>query len=270
MDRLDNMYKLGILGVGKMGSAILEGVIKSNVYSANEIAIYTLEDDIKAKYKKMGCNIAINEADLFENSKSVLIAIKPQMFNDVLACAKSMDFTDKCIISIAAGQSIKTVESFFKNATVVRVMPNTPALIQAASTAICYNRYNDDVKKAKEIFLSIGAVEEIEENQMNESLPLNGSMPAYLYLFAKAFIENGVKLGIDYEVSKRLCCNAIIGSAKMILESSDDIDTLIKNVCSKGGTTIAGLDKLYENEFEHAIDECYTACVNRAIELNNK
>ncbi len=263
------MYKLGILGVGKMGSAILEGVIKSNVYSANEIAIYTLEEDIKDKYKKIGINIADNELDLFKGCKSILIAIKPQMFNNVLSYARELDFSDKCIISIAAGQSIATVESYFKNATVVRVMPNTPALIQSASTAICYNRYNDEVKKAKDIFLSIGAVEEISENQMNESLPLNGSMPAYLYLFAKAFIENGVKLGIDYEVSKRLCCNAIIGSSKMILESSDDIDTLIKNVCSKGGTTIAGLDKLYENEFEKAIDECYKACVNRAIELNN-
>ena len=264
------MFKLGILGVGKMGSAILEGVIKKDVYSVFDVMLYTPDVEIQNKYKSEGFVIADNELDLFSNCKTILIAIKPQMFPEVLSHAANLDFTNKCVISIAAGQSISTVESYFKNATVVRVMPNTPALIACASTALCYNRYNDLVDKAKEVFKSIGEVEEITEDQMNESLPLNGSMPAYLYLFAKVFIENGVKLGIDYEISKRLCCNAIIGSAKMIIESSDDIDTLINNVCSKGGTTIAGLNELYDNNFIEAIDKCYEACVNRAIELNQK
>ena len=264
------MFKLGILGVGKMGSAILEGVIKKEVYSVFDVMLYTPELDIQEKYKGEGFVIADNELDLFSSCETILIAIKPQMFPTVLIHAENLDFSKKCVISIAAGQTIQTVESYFKNATVVRVMPNTPALIASASTALCYNRYNNLVLKAKEIFESIGAVEEITEDQMNESLPLNGSMPAYLYLFAKAFIENGVKLGIDYEVSKRLCSHAIIGSAKMILEASDDIDTLINNVCSKGGTTIAGLNELYDNNFVEAIDKCYKACVDRAIELNQK
>lgn len=264
------MFKLGILGVGKMGSAILEGVIKKEVYSIFDVMLYTPEIEIQNKYKNEGFVIANDEYDLFSNCQTILIAIKPQMFPTVLVNAINLDFTNKCVISIAAGQTISTVESYFKNATVVRVMPNTPALIASASTALCYNRYNELVDKAKEVFCSIGAVEEITEEQMNESLPLNGSMPAYLYLFAKTFIENAVNLGIDYEVSKRLCCNAIIGSAKMILESSDDIDTLINNVCSKGGTTIAGLNELYNNDFKDAIDKCYSACVNRAIELNQK
>lgn len=264
------MFKLGILGVGKMGSAILEGVIKSEVYTVFDVMLYTPELDIQAKYKAEGFVIADNELDLFSSCESILIAIKPQMFEEVLSYAKGLDFINKCVISIAAGQTIATVESYFKNATVVRVMPNTPALIKSAATALCYNRFNNLVEKAKDIFKSIGTVEEITEDKMNESLPLNGSMPAYLYLFAKAFIENGVKLGIDYETSKRLCCNAIIGSAKMILESPENIDTLINNVCSKGGTTIAGLNELYDKGFVEAIDECYKACVNRAIELNQK
>ena len=110
----------------------------------------------------------------------------------------------------------------------------------------------------------------ITEDLMDASLPLNGSMPAYLYFFAKCFIEMGAKNGIDYETAKNLTAESIIASARMIVESPDSIDTLINNVCSKGGTTIAGLYELYDNNFEEAIKKCYDACVNRSIELSKK
>ena len=262
------MYKIGILGLGKMGSAIFEGVIKKGVYKKSEIFLYTLSEEKKESYKNNGFFIAENELDLFNNSQIIIIAIKPQKFDEVLSVAKDYDYKDQCILSIAAGKSIKTIESFFKNAIVVRAMPNTPALIAEASTTICFNKYNKLIEDVKSIFESIGIVEEIAENQMDESLPLNGSMPAYLYLFVKSFIDNGVKLGLDYEVCKKLCCNAVIGSSKMILESKDDIDTLISNVCSKGGTTIAGLNELYDNNFIEAINRCFMACVKRSKELN--
>ena len=102
---------------------------------------------------------------------------------------------------------------------------------------------------------------------MDATVPLNGSMPAYLELFAKAFIDKAKMDGIDAEIAKKLVCESIISSASLILQSEDDIDTLIKNVCSKGGTTLAGLDKLYEYNFEKAIYECSEACKNRSSEL---
>ncbi|MGM9969176.1 MAG: pyrroline-5-carboxylate reductase [Anaeroplasma sp.] len=264
------MYRFGILGLGKMGTAILNGVIKKEVFKHSEIMIYTPNIEKQNTCKNIGFSIAKNEYNLFESCETILIAIKPQKFSEVLINSNGLDFTDKCVISIAAGKTIEDVEQYFKNATIVRVMPNTPAVIASASSTLCYNKYNDLSKKAKEIFESIGVVEIIEECQMNESLPLNGSMPAYLYLFAKTFIENGVKYGIDYETSKKLCCNSIIGSCKMILESKDNIDVLIDNVCSKGGTTIAGLNELYKNNFVQSLDKCYSACVNRAIELKKE
>ena len=105
---------------------------------------------------------------------------------------------------------------------------------------------------------------------MDATLPLNGSMPAYLYLFAKTFIEAGVKNGISYDISKELTARSIIASAKMILDSEDSIDTLINNVCSKGGTTIQGLYELYnkDNDFIKAIERCYEECMKRSIELS--
>ena len=109
---------------------------------------------------------------------------------------------------------------------------------------------------------------EIKEEEMDDTLALNGSMPAYAYLFAKAFIDYANKKGIDYDVARDLTCAAIKGSMDMILANKETpIDTLIDNVCSKGGTTIAGLNKLYDNEFEKAIYECSEACSNRSKEL---
>lgn len=262
------MKKLGILGVGKMGGSILEGIKNSMLLESRDILFYTPNEAHQKKYISKGYTLAENEKDLFENSENILLAIKPQMFSSVLEVAKSIDFNYRAVISIAAGKSINGIQSYFKNATIIRAMPNTPAFIQCATTTICSNRKNEAYDFAKGIFSSIGKVVEVEEVQIDAALPLNGSMPAYLYLFAKAFIENGVKYGLSYAAAKDLCCNAIIGSAQMILSSSDSIDTLIQNVCSKGGTTLAGLDQLYDNRFEDSISKCFTACFNRAKELN--
>ncbi len=264
------MYKVGILGVGKMGSCILEGMVKANLYTPVEILIYTPNEEHQKKYKTLGYNIASNEIEVFTNATIIILAIKPQKFSEVLIPAKNYNFSNQCIISIAAGISIKTIETYFKAATIVRAMPNTPALIQQGATTICYNHKNDYSLFAKKIFSSIGVVEEIEESQMDITLPLNGSMPAYIYLFAKSFIEYAVSKGIPLEVSKNLCCNTIIGSSQMILSSKDSLDILIQNVCSKGGTTIEGLNELYKNNFIDSIEKCYDACVKRAKELNKE
>lgn len=262
------MYSLGILGLGKMGGSILEGVTSAQIYDNSDIMFYTLGDEEQKKYSNMGYVLAKNERDLFSNCKTILLAVKPQMFSNLLEYALGIDFRNRCVITIAAGININYVEKYFSNATVVRVMPNTPALIKLAAATICSNKTNELYENAKKIFLSIGSVTEISEEQMNETLPLNGSMPAYLYLFAKAFIDQAIKYNIDITKAKELCCNAIIGSANMILNSDESIDTLIDNVCSKGGTTIEGLNELYNNNFIETIEKCYDACVRRAYELN--
>lgn len=264
------MYKLAIVGLGKMGSSILEGILSTKVFNKNEILL-GLHDPIKAnEYINKGYNATSNINDIYDNAEIIIVAIKPQGFKDSFITAKNYDFKGKCIISIMAGIKIQTLEEFFKNAYIFRAMPNTPALIRCGVSTICYNSENEYKDNVKNIFNSFGNGYFISEDLMDASLPLNGSMPAYLYLFAKDFIDNGVANGIDYETAKALTANSIIASAKMILESPDSIDTLINNVCSKGGTTIAGLNELYNNGFEDAIKKCYEACMNRSIELAKK
>lgn len=264
------MYKLGILGLGKMGSSILEGILSYGIYKKEEILLGLHSEEKLIKYNNDGFNGTINADDIFGDCEVILLAIKPQTFEEACKNAKSFDFKSRCIISIMAGVKIETLEQFFKNASIFRTMPNTPALINSGVTTICTNFENKYEDTVKEIFDSIGHSYLITEDLMDATLPLNGSMPAYLYLFAKTFIDAAVKKGVDYETAKKLTAESIISSSKMILSSPDSIDTLINNVCSKGGTTIAGLYELYDNNFKEAVEKCYDACYKRSIELAKK
>lgn len=262
-------YKLGILGVGKMGGSILEGILCSNIFTYNEIYIYDVNENINNIYMNRGIDIAENEYDLIRKSDMILIAIKPQMFNCLTKY--NFDIENKVIISIVAGKTLKDLEAIFGKQQIIRVMPNTPSLINCGATAISktHNVDEETFKKVVSIFESIGVVSIIDDNLMNEVIPLNGSMPAYLYYFAKAFIENAVSKGIDKETAKFLCCHSIIGSANMIINTEKSIDELIKDVCSPKGATLEGLKVLDENEFDKVINEACDACVKRAYELSN-
>ena len=262
-------YQLGILGLGKMGSSILSGIIKSEIYQKEEILLFDVNDEIKKKYTDLGYQFSDNEQTLIDNVEMIILAIKPQMFK-VLNNLKIND--DLVVISIAAGKTIKDLEEIFGKQQFIRVMPNTPSLISYGATAITKsgNVLEETFKKAKNIFSSIGVVEEIDESLMNEIIPVNGSMPAFLYYFVEAYIDDATSYGIPYETAKRLACEAIIGSAKMILETGKPIDELINDVCSPGGATLEGLRVLKENNFQEIIKKSNKACIKRAYELSNK
>lgn len=263
-------YKLGFLGAGKMGSSILNGVISSKIYKKEEILIYDTNEMIKNIFKDQGFTFSSDEIDLFKQSEIVILAIKPQMFNALKEKIKAEKF-DCLVVSIAAGITISRLKEMFGNIKCIRVMPNTPALIGKATTVLTKDDLvnDDEFDVIEKIFQSIGVTSVITEDKMNEIIPLNGSMPAYLYYFAEAFIENGVKNGIDIETCKTLVVNSIIGSAEMILKANKPTGELIKDVCSPGGTTLAGLDVLKENDFKETIDKAADACIKRAYELAN-
>ena len=263
------MYKFGILGVGKMGSSILNGILEAKIFDKKDILLNLYSDEEVEYYgKKLGFNYVRDAKELFLNSELTLLSIKPQVFPEIEDIAKSVDFTGRGIVSICAGITLDYLHSLFNGADIVRIMPNTPALIKkAVATITSKNTKSKYYDLAFKIFNSIGKCYEIDESLMDATIPLNGSMPAYLEYFAKAFIDKAVEDGVDYETAKKLTCESIISSACLILSSDESIDTLIKNVCSKGGTTLAGLDKLYEHDFEKAIHECSEACKNRSTEL---
>lgn len=260
------MYKLGFLGVGKMGSSILLGIIRSGMYKTDDIMLYDPSNEVKSKFNEF--TFSTNEKELVENVEILIVAVKPQMFNELKK--HDYDLHDNVIVSIVAGKTMDDLKDVFGEQLFIRVMPNTPALISSGATAISrYHNVTDVIfNKVKNIFETIGVVKEINDSLMNEIIPTNGSMPAYLYFFAKAFIENAVKHGIDYNIAKELAAEAIIGSAKMILESEKSIDDLIKDVCSPKGATLEGLKVLEDNKMKEIIDEACDACIKRAYELS--
>ena len=262
-------YKLGFIGLGKMGYAILKGVVSNKVYKEEDICFFDINEDntnnIRKEYK---IDLLKDEIDVLKNSEKVILAIKPQSFNDFLAKAKG-NIYDCVIISIAAGIRIERIKAALGDLKYIRLMPNTPMIIGYGTVGITRSDNVDDktYKDVKKMFESISKLVDVSEDEIDIVVSASGSMPAYLYTFAKAFIEEAVKKGLSEDKAKALVCESIIGSCHMITDSNKDIDTLIKDVCSPKGTTLAGLDVLKENDFEEIIKKCFDACYDRSIEL---
>ena len=251
-----------------MGGSILSGILKSKLYQENQILLYDVNKETINFWEEKGLGFSNNVKELVESVEMVLVAIKPQMFEKLKEF--TYDNKDLIVISIAAGKTIDDLKEIFGDKLFIRVMPNTPALISSGATAISRSEnISDEVfEKVKRIFASIGCVEEIKDDQMNEIIPANGSMPAYLYYFAKGFIDDAIKRGIDSDVAKTLVSNAIIGSAKMILESNKTIEQLIIDVCSPGGATLKGLEVFDKYQLNQIISDTCEATINRAYELS--
>ena len=259
--------KFGIIGSGKMGSAIGMGVIKSGVFKKDEVIFADSYAPRIEELNNGGYKTASN-VELYQNADIVLLAVKPQQIDVILEELSKVSNHAKNIITIAAGISIAHIKKYLKDVNVARVMPNTPALINYGTSAICFDdNINETVIK---IFESVGTVTIITEDKMNEVIPLNGSFPAYGYYFALSFIKAGMEAGFSYEQCKDLVCGSMIGSAKMIQEVDKPIEQLIKDVCSPGGTTIEGVKVFDEANLDKIVKDCFDACVKRAYELGKK
>ena len=208
--------------------------------------------------------------ELTEKSDIIVLAVKPQNYDEVLSDVKDAVNEKKVFVTIAAGISIEYVRKGLGTAVAaVRVMPNTPLLLGKGATAMCRseNIQDEDFEKIYQMFALSGEVALLDESQMNAVIAVNGSSPAYVYLFAKAMADYAESCGIDYDKAMNLICATLEGSAAMLRESGDSADVLIEKVSSKGGTTIAALNKLREHGFTEAIRDAMQACTDRAEEL---
>lgn len=263
------MKKIGFIGAGNMATAIIKGLIAQNG-NADFINIFDVSDE-KCKFMEtLGVAVRSSCADVVEESDIIVLAVKPQNYSEVLESLKSVVSEKKTFVSIAAGISISYVQNALGcNCPVVRVMPNTPLLLKKGASALCpsENISDEDKEIVYNMFAGSGVCEYITEEHMNEIISVNGSSPAYIYLFAKAMADYAQAQGIDYDKAMNLICATLEGSAAMLRESGDSADTLIEKVSSKGGTTIAALEKLREHGFVEAIHDAMQACTNRAEKL---
>ena len=198
----------------------------------------------------------------------LVLAVKPQVLGGVLDALVIR--REQVIISICAGISAEFIRSHtIADARIILCMPNTPLMLGLGATALarCDGVNDDEFALAMKMFATCGIAEEIPENKMREIIAVNSSSPAFLYLYAKGFLDFAKSAGLDEGAALRLFAQAMIGSAKMMTDSGYSIDELIKMVSSPGGTTLAGLDKLYAGNLTDTVQECCGACTDRAYEL---
>ncbi|GHV66724.1 pyrroline-5-carboxylate reductase [Bacteroidia bacterium] len=266
------MYKLGIIGVGKMGRSFLEGILQAGVLTKAEVLLFG--NSKNEGLLQEGYHVAQSEREVLQQSNIVLLAFKPLQFATVLAKLQGIDREnpDVIVVSMAAGVRIDTIRKQLGDVRYVRIMPNTPVVINRGMITIAIDRFGKQIlsTELRELFHlleTLGTVVEIDETEMDTAIPLHGSMPAYLYSFARGFINNALKHGLDEGKAKTLVTAAIIGSAYMLQNSDRPLDELIADVCSKGGTTLAGLEVLQKSGFEGLIDAACDACIQRSKEL---
>lgn len=263
------MYKLGFIGTGNMGSAIIKGITSGGIYV--DLYAYEIDNEKLSALSEYGVKPCESEQELAAICDFILIAVKPQVIDGVLEKIAPEIVERKIIISIAAGISAEHIRSkTIPNAKVVQVMPNTPMMLGVGATAIARTTFVEeaDFAFAKSLFECCGIAVEVPLSKMNEIIAINGSSPAFIYLFAKGFVDYARSVGISTDSAMKLFCQSLVGSAKMLTESGMSVDKLIKQVSSPGGTTIAGLSKLYEGDLTETVEECCKACTERAYELS--
>lgn len=265
------MNKLGVLGAGNMGSAIMRGVKGGS--ADVEIHAFDKDESKLAALTECGVIPAKSEREVVEGCKYVLLAVKPQVLGDVLEKIKSSVNADTVFISICAGISEEFIRSKTNaNVKVVLVMPNTPMMLGLGASAMSTDEKTTDEEFAfaKSVIGSCGIVEVIPIDKMKEVIAINGSSPAFIYLFAKGFIEYAKDNRIDETAALNLFAQTLVGSAKMLTSSGMTVDQLIKQVSSPGGTTLAGLERLYEGELVQDVKNACDSCTKRAYELAGK
>ena len=262
------MNKIGFIGMGNMGKALLKGALKSS--SADNFIFsdkYVTDEAIQS----MGVAKADDNISCVKTAKYIFLAVKPQYFKEVADEIKAYVTKDKVIVSIMAGLTIDTInESLGGNARVIRVMPNTPALVEAGMSGVCFDasEYTEDEKNTVlGILEACGRVKIVTEAMMSAVTCASGSSPAYVYMFIEALADSVVKYGIPRDMAYEMAAQTVLGAAKMVLETGENPAVLKDRVCSPGGTTIAAVAALEEYGFRNAIFKATDKCFARAEEL---
>ena len=265
-----NRKTIAFIGGGNMGEAIISKMVSSDWKGDDIHVIDHNEEKLERLSSEYGVHAHKEPGSWLSEIDAVVLAVKPQNYPEVLESLKNSITTAKTVVSIAAGISIAYVRKGLEcDCPVVRVMPNTPLLLKKGATALCpsENISDEDKEIVYNMFAGSGVCEYIDESHMNEIIAVNGSSPAYIYLFAKAMADYAKNCGIDYDKAMNLVCATLEGSAAMLRDSGEPVETLIDRVCSKGGTTIAAMDKLKEHGFYEAVLDGMDACTKRAEEL---
>ncbi|MBW6411795.1 pyrroline-5-carboxylate reductase [Clostridium weizhouense] len=260
--------RIGFIGCGNMGSSIVGGLIASG-FAKNDQIIVSTKTEVSAKKLEDDFKIlaTLDNNYVAKNSDILILAVKPYMFKDVIGEIKENLREDQIMISIAAGISIKDMEELIGNEyKIIRSMPNTPALVGQAMSAVCPNKNitKEDMEYCIKIFKSFGECVTLEEKDFHGFIALCGSSPAYIFMFIEAMADGAVKLGISRDNAYKMAAQSLLGSAKMVLDTGKHPGILKDMVCSPGGTTIDAVAELEKQGFRNSVIEAMVKCAERS------
>ena len=267
--------QLGFLGAGNMARALIKGVLDAGLYRAADLWVTdALAEQRRLTRRRFAVGAATDNRELVRKSEIVLLAVKPQVLPEVLQEVRSAVSSRQLFVSIAAGVTLSRLEGALgPEARVVRVMPNTPALLGKGMSVMTAgsNATARDVRRTMKIFRAVGeAIAVDDEGLLDPVTGLSGSGPAYVYRFAEALIAAGVRQGLADDVANKLVFRTLEGAAAMLLETGLSPKELREMVSSPGGTTLAGLGELDRAGFGKAVDGAVAAATARSRELGGR
>ena len=264
------MKKIGLIGVGNMGSAILQGVIEAGYVKAEKLFAYdkSFKRMEKLKSELRGVTFCESAIALAETCDVIILAVKPNMLRSVVDEIRDALDEDKAIISIAAGWTIAMLQEALAGTgcSYLRVMPNTPALVGEGMTAICSETTfsDEDFDLAKGIFDALGRTVVLQEHLFDGVIAISGSSPAYVYMMIEAMADAGVAEGLPRATAYEMAAQSVLGSALMVLQSGEHPASLKDAVCSPAGTTIDAVVELERKGFRAAIMDAMHACAEKS------
>lgn len=262
--------KLGFIGAGNMGSAILKGILKSGHLPASELAVTDKAPEMCARFASEGVHVMRDNRELARACDCVLLAIKPVYAAQVLSEVHD-DLEGKFVISIVAGWTYEMLEAALpQSAHFVRVMPNTPLAVGEGMSLLCSHCRcsEEEFAFAKSIFESAGKAQQVEERIFVAATSINGCGPAFVYQFIEALADGAVRYGVPRAMAYELAAQTLIGASKMVLETGEHPGKLKDAVCSPGGTTIEGVYALEKGGMRAAVMDALAATIEKTNALS--
>lgn len=269
--RMPPHMKIGFLGAGKMATALAKGFLHSGIVTASDLVASDIETGARAHFsQETGAKSVDRNVDVVRASTVVFLAVKPNQVEALLGEIKPAFKPSQLLVSIAAGVTLAKLEGgLAAKSRVIRVMPNTPALVGASATGFSLGKAAtaDDAAVAQRLFESVGVAFQVKEDLLNAVTGLSGSGPAYVYLMIEALSDGGVAAGLPRDVATRLAAQTLLGGARMVLETGLHPGALKDMVTSPGGTTIEALHRLEQAGLRGALMTAVRAAADKARQL---
>nr|WP_300004274.1 pyrroline-5-carboxylate reductase [Tissierella sp.] len=263
--------KIGFIGCGNMASAMIKGIISSDIVESDDIIVSAKTKTTLEKIEKeFKIRTTLDNKQVAREADFLFLAVKPHLYKGILEVIKEDIKEETVVISIGAGISLDFLkENLKEGAKFIKTMPNTPAFVgegmSALSPGACLDQ--EEIQDVLDIFKSFGKAEIIDESLMDAFTAICGSSPAYIFVLIEAMADAGVKEGLARPLAYKMAAQAVLGSAKMVLETEEHPGKLKDNVCSPGGTTIEAVISLERTGFRSSIMEAVEVCAEKSRQM---